>query len=316
MAEPGKPRILVAGAGALGSLYAAILSHAGFQVSILGRPWIVEAVRAEGLTIQGKLNLKANVEAYSSLGKLREKEEFQLILLTVKAYDVEALAGSLAPLAEKWGAPILCLQNGIGVEAEAAKAAPKAAIIRGVNFCGAYVERPGVVACTGVGRTVLPAWAVEAYQGAAAFMEGLRQAGFPVEATDDIEAVVWEKTLVNAGVNPFGALTGLRNGELVQVEGLRWAMAETVREGVQVARRLGVALTRNPVDVLWETVKATAENYNSMLQDVRRGRRTEIDYINGAVARLGGETGVPTPLNRLLTGLIKGLEVERHGLAV
>lgn len=298
--------MLVVGAGALGGLYAALLAHAGCSVSILGRPWMVEAVRRQGgLRVCGKLNLKVGIEgAYESPSRL-EGEKFDLILLTVKAYQAASAALQAAPLAFPRETPILCLQNGIGVEEEVARVLPPAIpVVRGVSFCGAYVEEPGLVKCTGMGRTVL----ADGLEAVGRLADRLREIGLEAKLEKNIEAVVWVKTLVNAGINPFGALTGLRNGELLEVEGIPEAMAETVREGVRVAEGEGVNLPEDPVRLTFQTARATAQNYNSMLQDVKRGRRTEIDYINGALARIGSLLGVPTPLNSLLTKLVKNLE--------
>ncbi|KYH38741.1 MAG: 2-dehydropantoate 2-reductase [Candidatus Hecatellales archaeon B24] len=305
-----KFRLLVVGAGALGCLYAAILSSVGHRVSLLGRLQTVEAVRSRGLKVHGKLNLEVEVEeAAEAVDKLRSPDGFDLVLLAVKAYQVAEAAVQVAPVAAVSGSPVLCLQNGLGVEEEAAEALGfLTPVVRGVSFCGAYVEQPAVVRCTGVGETLIADTPLKALSK---FASCLREAGLSAGMKKNMETVVWEKTLVNAGINPFGALTGLRNGELLEAEGIPEAMAETVREGVKVAERKGVRLARDPVKLTFETARATAQNYNSMLQDVKRGKRTEIDYINGALSRLGSLLGVPTPLNKLLTKLVKDLEAGR-----
>jgi 2-dehydropantoate 2-reductase len=306
----GKFRLLVVGAGALGCLYAAILASVGHGVSLLGRPWMIEAIKGRGLKVDGKLSLEAEVEeAVEAVDKLRNLEEFDLILLAVKAYQAAEAAVQVVPVAVASNAPILCLQNGLGVEEDVAKAlGPLISVVRGVSFCGAYVERPAVIRCTGIGETLI---ADRPMESLARFADCLREAGFPAGLRNSIETIVWEKTLVNAGINPFGALTGFRNGELLEVEGLPEVMAETVGEGVKVAEKKGVYLARDPVKLTFETARATAKNYNSMLQDIKHGKRTEIDYINGALARFGSCLGIPTPLNMLLTRLIKDLESGR-----
>ncbi|RLI27021.1 MAG: 2-dehydropantoate 2-reductase [Candidatus Hecatellales archaeon] len=306
----GDFRLLVVGGGAIGCLYTAILSSIGCRVTLLGRPWMIEAVRRNGLKVHGKISLETRVyEAVSFPSEIKRLEDFSLILLAVKAYQAAEAALQVSPIAAASGAPILCLQNGLGVEGEVAEAlGPLIPVVRGVSFCGAYVEGPGVIRCTGLGETLV---ANKPLRRLARFVDLLRKAGLQARLEDSMEAVVWEKTLVNAGITPFGALTGLRNGELLKADGIPEAMAETVREGVRVAEKSRVHLSRDPVELTFKTAEATAENYNSMLQDLRRGKRTEIDYINGALARLGGSLGVPTPLNRLLTKLVKDLEAGR-----
>ena len=129
----------------------------------------------------------------------------------------------------------------------------------------------------------------------------------PAKVMSNVVSNVWIKTLVNAGINPYATLLRVRNGELLEVEGMKEIMTETVKEGVSVAENLGVSLEGDAIALMFETVKATANNVNSMLQDVRAGRRTEIDYLNGAIAEIGMREGIPTPLNSVATSLIKGL---------
>ena len=114
--------------------------------------------------------------------------------------------------------------------------------------------------------------------------------------------------MINAGINPFGALTGLKNGELITITALKELMTETVNEGKEVAAKLKVNLKGDPSSLMIHTAEITAQNKNSMLQDIERKKRTEIDFINGAISNLGKRKGVKTPLNTLLTHLIKGLE--------
>ena len=300
-------RVLVFGAGAIGCLYAAILSSLGCQVSIVGRRKVVEAAKSRGLTVKGEIDLKSEIwDAAENPLSLRVRRGFDIILLTVKAYDVAEASRQIREAIKPDGAMVICLQNGLGVEEEASENLGEGFhVIRGVSFCGAYMEEDAVVRCTGIGETVVGYVRVEALNQ---LVELLAGGGFPARLEKSVESMVWEKTLVNAGINPFGALTGLRNGELLEVEGLPEAIARTIREGIHVASRLGVRLLRDPVSETFETIRATAQNYNSMLQDIWRGKRTEIDYINGAIVRLGSKVRVRTPLNSLLTSLVKGLE--------
>jgi 2-dehydropantoate 2-reductase len=137
------------------------------------------------------------------------------------------------------------------------------------------------------------------------------EAGLPTGVTNNIEGTVWTKILINAGINPFGALTGMKNGELMMFPELKELMVETVIEGTKVARKINVKLEGDPVSLMLKTAEMTAQNRNSMLQDVEKGKRTEIDFINGAISNLGKRMGVKTPLNNMLTSLVKGLEANR-----
>jgi 2-dehydropantoate 2-reductase len=306
-----KTRVAIMGAGAIGSLFGSLLAEAGNEVYLIGRASLMEAVRQRGLWLRG-ITAKhvLSLHAEDSPQNLRS-QAFDVVFLTVKAYDTQEACSQLKPILDG-GTPVLCLQNGIGVEEKAAKALGRRSLLRGVTFCGAFLEAPGSVRFTGRGETVLGLPFKETdgrlLEKAWLAAEALNAAGLPARVEKKIEGAVWMKTLINAGINPYGALTGLRNGELLEVGEMGELMAETVEEGTRVACRLGVALPGDPVEEMFRTVKATAGNFNSMLQDVRRGKPTEIDYLNGAVAKLGFKASVPAPLNRLLTVLVKSLE--------
>jgi 2-dehydropantoate 2-reductase len=305
--ESNRLKVLVFGAGAIGCLYAAILSRLGCQVSIIGRKRIVSQAKCEGIRVKGEVSFKAEVwDAAENPSDLKKQKNFDIIFLTVKAYDVAEASRQIAKTIKPNNTCVICLQNGLEVEREASENLKEGfQVFRGVSFCGAYMEAE-TVNCTGIGETVIGCRShVESLVRAVGM---LSEAGFPARFENSVEEVVWEKTLVNAGINPLGALTGLKNGELLEVEGLKEVIAETVREGLNVAHRIGVRLRKDPVAETFKTIRDTAENYNSMLQDIRRRKKTEIDYINGAIVKLGERTRVPTPLNKLLTLLVKGLE--------
>ncbi|RLI32374.1 2-dehydropantoate 2-reductase [Candidatus Bathyarchaeota archaeon] len=301
-------KILVMGAGSIGSLFAGLLAcNNENDVTIVAREFQVKAVKSYGLKIKGLIEKTVkNIKAETSVQPLI-KEAWDLILLTVKAYSVSEASKQISPLIKE-KTMVLCLQNGIGVEDEVLKVIRKENIIRGVTFCGAFLEKPGIVVSTGFGKTILGGLSQKNYDNILDIAENFKNSGFYVEISDNIQSIVWTKTLVNAGINPYGTLTGMRNGELLEYEDLKLLIAETVLEGVRVADKLKIPLPEDPVDLTFKTAKATAENFNSMLQDIKRGRRTEIDYINGAISRLGSSTGVSTPLNMLLTFLVKRLE--------
>jgi len=295
------------GAGAIGSLIGGFLARSGFDVTLIGRKKHVEAIRKNGLTIKGVSgNFRMNVKSTARVDSLNDV--FDLVILTVKAYDTKKAVAECKPLFG-YGTILLCLQNGLGVEDEASGIVAKERVLRGITNNGAQLEKPSVVLHTGVGETVLGKPNKDGSSDAERVAGIFDEAGLKVKVASNIHGAVWVKALVNVGINPFGALTKMRNGELLTTVELKNLMAETVMEGVRVAGRLGVKLDEaDPVSVMFRTAEATAENRNSMLQDIERGKRTEIDYINGAIARLGFKVGVQTPLNSLLTYLIKGLE--------
>jgi len=295
-------KALVMGAGTIGSLFAAYLAKQGWEVAIIARRTHVEAVRSRGLRVEGPLgSFTAKVEAYEDPSSV--KDRFNLVLITVKAYDTRQAAMQVEPLI-KQGAVPLCLQNGLGVEVEASQALG-VKVYRAVTSNGALLAEPGFVKHTGLGETLMSGSQPLLDE----LVEALKASGLPARKVEDVEGAVWLKTLINAGINPLGAITGLRNGELLEVGWLRDLMRGVVEEGWRVALRKGVELEEDPVEAVFRVAKATASNKNSMLQDLERGRRTEVDYINGAIAREARALGMEAPLNEALTALVKAMEV-------
>jgi len=297
------------GAGAIGSLFGGLLAEGGNDVTLIARESHARAIKQNGLIIEG-ISSKHVVKVKTVTTPSHVKEAFDLILLTVKAYDTsqavieaEALIGDNSVL--------LCLQNGLGVEEIASEIVGGDRVLRGVTTNGALLEEPGLVIHTGKGQTTIGELNKKITERAQKIGEAFSKASLPTRVTNNIEGTVWTKILINAGINPFGALTGMKNGELLMIPELKELMAKTVIEGTDVAKKFDVKLEGDPVSLMIKTAKMTAQNKNSMLQDIEKGKRTEIDFMNGAISNLGKRKGISTPLNSLLTHLVKGLEVNR-----
>ncbi len=291
------------GAGAIGSLFGGYLAEAGNDVILVGRENHVQAIRETGLIIRGEADRTVKLRAVVSAEQV--KGPFDVVLLTVKAYDTGRAVREVSGLMGD-DATLLCLQNGLGVEEAASGCVDK--LVRGVTMNGSLLLEPGVIAHTGRGDTVIGELEGDVTPRVEAIAHVFSEAGLNTRVTKDMRGVVWTKTLVNAGINPLGALTGLRNGELLRVPSLKRLMVNAVEEGAALAAASGVSLGENPVSLTLRTAELTASNRNSMLQDVLKGKRTEIDFINGAISERGRRSRVPTPINDVLTGLVKGLE--------
>lgn len=301
MSAKGFEKIAVLGAGAVGSVFGALLSQCGCDVTLVSRnEEHVDAINLNGLVVKTPDGEEDSVTVKADT---KIPGEPDLILLTVKAYDVET---ALLDSARDFSCPVLCLQNGIGVEEIAARVIGAERVIRGVTFMGATFLGPGCVMNAGIGETL-----IGQSEHSQKISEAFSRSRIPAKVTEDIAGAVWTKSLVNCGMNAFGALTGLRNGELMEVPDLKAEMIATITEGEAVAASLKIKVD-DPSGKLLEITKATAANKNSMLQDVEAGKRTEIDFLNGAISRLGKENGVQTPRNDMLTALVKGLEANRH----
>lgn len=294
-------RFLVFGAGALGSLVGGLLSQSHDTV-LVGRRAHVEAIRRNGLRITGRTEA---VVRPTAVERVEGTEDPDVVLVTVKAYDTSDAAEALRPFWET--ATFLSLQNGLGNEE--ALAARVARVLGGVTTHGVTFVEPGTVRHAGVGATHVGPFqglaTADARRVAAAFDEG----GMECRVTEDIQRELWLKALVNACINPVTALLRAPNGVLRKAEALRTIVEAVVAEGVAAASLHGIDLGAETVrDRVATVVEATAENRSSMLQDLERGRRTEIEAINGAIVRRAEAMGGSAPVNRLLTLLVQAAE--------
>jgi 2-dehydropantoate 2-reductase len=312
-AVAGEGPILIAGAGALGSVVGGLLAAAGWPVTLLGRRAHVEAARAHGLAIEGLFGthrVRGLVTASDPAGL---RGPYAAIFLTVKAYDTAAMAAAVAPHLAPDGF-LLSLQNGLGNVEAAERAAGSARVLGARVIFGAEVVEPGRARVTVYADPVLvgsPDPGDRARRAAAGrWATALAAAGIPSEPTDALTAELWAKVLYNAALNPLGALLGLPYGDLPAHPDTRAIMDTVIEEAFAVARAEGVSMRWPDAGAYRETfygrlVPATAEHRSSMLQDIERGRPTEIDAINGEIAARGARRGLPAPVNATLTRLIR-----------
>jgi 2-dehydropantoate 2-reductase len=307
-------RVLVAGAGALGAVFGGLLVRAGRPgVVLLGRPDDVDAMRRSGLRIDGLFG-DYTAPAVDAVTDLRDRREtFDAVLLTVKSYDTEAMVRAVAPRLAPDGV-LVCLQNGLGnLECASAIVGPARVLGARVIF-GAERVRPGHVRVTVNAAPVLvgspdptdAARDARAREWAARFAA----AGIPSATTDNLVGELWTKVFYNAALNPLGALLGVPYGWLADDPDARAIMDRVIDEAFAVARAARVALAFADADAYRARfydalVPSTARHRSSMLQDLERGRPTEIDAINGYVARRGAELGVAVPTNAALAHMIR-----------
>jgi 2-dehydropantoate 2-reductase len=304
-------KIAVMGAGAMGSLFGGLLADAGEDVTLID-VWKehVDAINARGLRIMG-ISGDRTIEVNSTTdpGKVGPVD---LVIIFVKSYDTAEAARDALPMASD-GTVFLSLQNGLGNIDKIAEAAGRHRIIRGVTAQGSTMMGPGEIYHAGQGPTVIGELYEASTERVERIAKAFNHAGIHTEISSNIMGALWSKVLVNVGINPLTALTGLRNGELLDHPEIRRVMKRAVEEATMVAQSLGIEMEfYNPVEKVYEVAEATAANRSSMLQDVERGRKTEIDTLNGAIAELGGRIGVDTPVNDTLVAAVKGLESVRR----
>lgn len=294
-------RVVVFGAGAVGSLLGAYLDRAGHSVLLIARPAHVAAIREGGIRLVGTVEGTFRVEAATELPPGPAPEA---VLITVKTFDLARAATSVAQ-GVRPGTPVLLPQNGLGIEALAASGfraggweESDPALVRAVNSLPATLVGPGEVRVSGDGEIVLPEARGEAAPSIELFGRLLREAGLRVRSVPDLNREIWRKAVVNAAVNPVTALHGVVNGTLLAPP-YRDEATRLLEEAARAARAEGVALSDAEARVdLDRILRATAENRSSMLQDLERGRPTEMEAISGEILRVADLHGLDLPATR------------------
>jgi len=294
--------VVVFGAGSLGSLVGGMLARA-HDVTLVGRDPHVAAVADSGLAVDGAVSATVAPGATTDGTGLTA----DLAVVTVKAFDTEAAARDLAT--GEYDA-VLSLQNGMGNEDLLADRLD-CPVLAGTATYGAVLREPGRVECTGVGEVTVGRPDGGDSASAVTVARAFRRAGLDATAATDMPRRLWTKLAVNAGINAVTALARVENGALLSGPANRLARA-AARETARVARRRDVSLPdRAALDAVADVATATADNESSMYQDVRDGRRTEVDAINGYVVDCASEFGVDVPINRTLASLLRAWERDR-----
>ncbi len=295
-------KIFIAGTGAMASLYASFLAQPGLDVVMFGS-WnaSIEKINSIGLQIY----LPAESIRTAKLRATNDPSECSdadLVLVLVKSWQTEDTALELFGFLPD-GTPIVTLQNGLGNKEILGKYFGLEMIVQGVTTMGAVMLGPGEVKFGGKGVTTL-----EEHPASKEYGHILNKAGLQVNIVPDAGSLIWGKLVISSAVNPLTAILGVTNGELLNRPSAMELVQELAKETCSVAAALGVKLPFSDPQLEVETVlKTTAVNVSSMLQDVQRGSRTEIDSINGTIVVQGEKLKINVPMNRLITKLIQAL---------
>jgi 2-dehydropantoate 2-reductase len=300
-------KIAVMGAGAVGCYYGGMLARAGHEVMLIGRPQHVEAVRRDGLlldtlTFKQHVPMQASAEASAVAGA-------QLVLFCVKSTDTESAAAELRPHLLP-GAFLLTLQNGVDNADRLQAALPSHEVTASVVYVATEMAGPGHVQHKGRGELVIGA---SASSGATAAM--LVEAGVPTEISDNVRGALWFKLILNCAYNALSAIPQLPYGRVVQGEGVPAVMRDVVAECLAVAGASGVTVPGDPHSAVERLVASMPTQFSSTAQDLARGKRSEIDHLNGYVMRTGQALGIATPVNRTLHALVKLIEAKAQDAA-
>ncbi len=285
---------------AIGSVYGARLSTA-HDVMLLARPAHAEAINRDGLTITGAEERTYLVKAATTTDRI---EPDTLVILATKVSDSEAAIRAIEPLVLA-DTIILCVQNGLYSEDIArAIVGDRCLVLRAITHFGAIFQVPGVVELKVAGYTAIERGPRPAASRAIA--DAFSACGLDGRVTDRIGDEMWRKLIVNCVINPLNAMTRTEVGAIAD-DRLRPLKELIAAECIAVARADGVVLEGDLVSAI-DRQYGPSRNLSSMQQDLLKGRRTEIDFLNGAVVRLGEKYGVACPVNQALTAIIKALE--------
>ena len=300
-------KIVVVGPGALGTLIAGFLSKTKEEVWLLDKnKERSRLICDKGISVEGVSgNWQARPRASASAEEIGKAD---LVIVCVKSYDTKDALCRARPVLEAHTL-VLSLQNGFGNIETIAEIAGADKVLGGSTNLGATLKGPGCVRHAGKGETVIGRIDGKIPVEMRAIRELFRKAGLELRISRDIKGLLWSKLIINVGINALTAVTRLANGRLTEFEGTRRIMREAVSEATRVAKRKKVKLIYDdPLAKVEAVCEATAQNISSMLQDVLRAKRTEIDFINGVIVRQGQELGIPTPVNSLLSDLVKTIE--------
>lgn len=296
------PKIAVVGAGAVGGYFGGMLARAGAPVLMIGRPAFVEAVQKNGIFLDTlQFQERVRVEASAELSAMRGTE---IVLFCVKTTDNASTARALARLLAP-GAIVVSMQNGVD-NVEQIRAAAEIDALPAVVYVAASVPEPGRVKHVGRGDLVVGPENEKTKRIAALFS----CAGVPCRISENIQGELWTKLIWNCALNAVSALGRAKYGSIAASPDA-WKVVETVvYEVLAVARAAGIHPPglEDPKAALVGALKIAtqmAEALSSTGQDLNRGKRTEIDSLNGYIARRGAELGVPTPVNHALCALVK-----------
>ena len=296
-------KIAVMGAGAVGCYYGGMLARAGHDVVLIGRPGHVHAIERHGLRFEAhgvdeRLRLSASTEPSALRGA-------KLVLFCVKSTDTESTAALMRAQLEP-DTMLLSLQNGVD-NAERLRAVLPQVVAAAVVYVASEMAGPGHVRHHGRGELV-----IEPSSGSVAVQRMLIAAGVPAEISDNVRGALWSKLILNCAYNALSAIARLPYGPLVQGEGVNDVMHDVVAECLAVARADGVDVPGDIDAAVRRIAQTMPAQYSSTSQDLARGKRTEIDHLNGLIVRRGAALGIATPVNRALHALVKLLETASH----
>jgi 2-dehydropantoate 2-reductase len=296
------PRIAVVGAGAVGGYFGGMFARSGAPTVFVGRRHFADAVTSKGLGLdKSQGHERIRVRATTQMSAVRD---CSLILLCVKANDTRDTANQMAPFLRP-DATVVCLQNGVD-NADQVRAAASVVALSAAVYVAVSMPEPGRVKHLARGDLIIGPPSEKTKEVANLFIG----AGIPCQISDNIEGELWVKLLCNCALNAISALGHARYGQIAQNSDAKLLMQHIVDEVLAVAQGGGVVLPgirdrESGMAAALAIATQMADALSSTAQDLNRGRPTEIDALNGYIARLGAKLGIPAPVNHALFTLVK-----------
>ncbi|MDO8124408.1 MAG: ketopantoate reductase family protein [Candidatus Hermodarchaeota archaeon] len=288
-------QIFILGAGAIGSVYGAFLSQ-NTPVILVGRPAHMDAIKEKGLVLisDGAGTYVKNITPITLIDKIPSKT---LLLVTVKAVDLEEALTSIAPLIQE-DTVLLLLQNGLGIEEITRKVTNgKGTVIRGIVETGAEMVEPGRV------KVCLNSTIFDSDKDSKQVAKLFQTSGLDAVISDSFQTAVWRKVTINCYTNPLSAILHVPTATLVSPH-LSEIQLCVVEECIAVGAAEGVKIDLNLIQLMNQNLPRYT-NQTSMLQDIERGRKTEIDFLNGKIVELGKKHNIQTPVNECIAQLVR-----------
>ena len=296
--------IVIFGAGAIGSLFGALLFKKN-NVLLIGRKAHITAIKKNGLKIQGRTNLNVKIEAESTVDNVTFSPD--LLILTVKSYETETAIKQAKKIINK-DTKVLSLQNGLDNIEKISKVVDSERIIAGTTTHGAYFLKPGVIKHTGTGITILGELKKGKNEQLHSVFRLFNEAGIKTSESKNILKDIWSKGVINSSINPLTAIFKCKNGHLLENRILERLLEMICEESVNIAKAHGIDLSYKEMLIKTkEVIINTSDNYSSMVQSVMNRKKTEIDSINGKLIEIGNKYNVSTFINEILVYSVKTL---------
>ena len=297
-------RIAIIGVGAMGMLFAGLLSKGGNDVYLLTRNKKTEKIlKKTGIKISGITKTTIPSSKLKITTNPAEIYRPDLVIILVKSHDTISTVPSIKKMTGK-NTVILTLQNGLGNHEILSEFIGKKRIISGTTSESSTLVKSGDIVHTGKGKTIIEEGD---FSGQVAGI--FNRCGIKTVLSDKIESVIWSKLVLNCAINPVAAISGVRNGEIINYKNLFEVAVEAGKEVVTVAKKMKIKIQFPDVaQIIKNVCNATSKNTNSMLADILSKRKTEIDSLNGAVIKIAEKLKVPVPVNKSLYEIVKKSE--------